>query len=216
MADPLLSFQCLSRVLPYTHRPRRMPRAPLLRFTLPCMPSASRRHADDRLPTASSSSRGQAHVRSPRHPRPTPMGKPTFVFRGVFSQSSATLVRPPTASSDSHGQAHVRLPLPSSVSRGQAHDRPSTGGVRFSGFTRKRGIPLRGAKFTLMRFAAFLLQSFLEKRPTQCADDQSARSAIRTHVNECPSSLLGQTEALLDLASSRCRPTEHQIGRAHV
>jgi hypothetical protein len=35
MADPLLSFDCLSRVLPNTHRPRRMLRVPLLRFDPP-------------------------------------------------------------------------------------------------------------------------------------------------------------------------------------
>jgi len=36
-------LRCLSRVLPNTHRPRRMPRVPLLRFALPQASSVDRR-----------------------------------------------------------------------------------------------------------------------------------------------------------------------------
>jgi hypothetical protein len=64
----------------------------------------------------------------------------------VISQPPTTYEFPPTASSSSPGQAQARSPLPSSVSRGHAHDLPPTGRVRSNGFTRKRGIPLRGAK----------------------------------------------------------------------
>jgi hypothetical protein len=101
MADPLLSFGRLSRVLPYTHRPRRMLRVPLLRFVLPI---------------------------------------------NVFGRSPTTSDRPPTASAASREQAHARPPMPTSDSRRHAYDRPPTGRVRSSGFARKRGIPLRGAK----------------------------------------------------------------------
>ena len=131
MADPLLSFGRLSRVLPYTHRPRRMLRVPLLRFALPMNVFGHSPATRDHPPTASAASREQAHARPPN---------------SSSSNHRQTLVRPQTASSASCEQAHDRPPMPTSDSRGQAHDRPPTGRVRSSGFARKRGIPLRGAK----------------------------------------------------------------------
>jgi hypothetical protein len=140
MADPLLSFGRLSRVLPS--------------LTGHVTGYVCHSCAFPALGTASN--HGQAHDRLQRRPRRT-AGKPT-IFLG-------------------------QCPRPTT---GQARDRPRTDRMRSSGFARKRGIPLRRAKYPLLRFAAFLLQSLVEKRPTQCPGDQPSHSAFGRTYNTLP------------------------------
>jgi len=86
---------------------------------------------------------------------------------------------------------HLFLRQPSSE---QVRTDLRKGGVRFSGFARKRRISLRGAKNPLLRFLwPFRRSSLSEEQIIQCS---MAYRALRpsTHGNRMSSSLLGQIE----------------------
>jgi hypothetical protein len=108
--------------------------------------------------------------------------------------SAEVLVRPKASQRSSSNSVFVRpRASPRSSSDGvvvQSRDKPAIvlrqGRLRSSGFARKRGISLRGAKYPLLRFAAFLLQSLLERRPTQCPSGQLTRSAFRHTYDVSP------------------------------
>jgi hypothetical protein len=155
----------------HAHRPRHALREPLLRFA--CLELRVRPRASSR-PSAktSSSDPGQAQNRPQTPSSSNHETNPRSSTDDVFVQPR-----------DEPAVVLGRCLLPTT---GRARDRPQTDRMRSSGFARKRGISLRGAKYPLLRFEAFLLQSLVERRPTQCADGQPTHSAFGHTNNASP------------------------------